>query len=105
MYSRGSEWREWDLHIHSPASFHWNGERFGTDRDRNSQLIDDMIRALNEAAPVAFGLMVRTSATIGGARVPIQIDVGFGDVITPRAVDISYSTLLDGPVGLASLTS
>lgn len=24
-YVRGSEWRKWDLHIHTPASFHWNG--------------------------------------------------------------------------------
>ncbi|MHC2717245.1 hypothetical protein ACVIQS_010167 [Bradyrhizobium diazoefficiens] len=57
MYSRGSEWREWDLHIHSPASFHWNGERFGSDAERNNQLVDEMIRALNAAAPIAFGLM------------------------------------------------
>jgi len=57
MYSRGSEWREWDLHIHSPASFHWNGERLGSDADKNNQLVDEMIRALNEAAPIAFGLM------------------------------------------------
>lgn len=57
MYSRGSEWREWDLHIHSPASFHWNGERFGVDAARNDQLVDEMIRALNEATPIAFCLM------------------------------------------------
>ena len=24
-YPRGSEWSKWDLHVHSPASFHWNG--------------------------------------------------------------------------------
>jgi len=27
LYPRGSEWRQWDLHIHTPASFHWQGER------------------------------------------------------------------------------
>lgn len=26
--NRGSEWRQWDLHIHSPASFHWEGKKF-----------------------------------------------------------------------------
>ncbi|ESX84857.1 TrlF family AAA-like ATPase [Mesorhizobium sp. LSHC412B00] len=57
MYSRGSEWREWDLHVHSPASFHWDGERFGPDKARNDQLIDEMICALNDATPTAFGLM------------------------------------------------
>jgi ABC-type lipoprotein export system ATPase subunit len=56
MYPRGSEWREWDLHIHSPASFHWNGERLGDDSTRNAQLLDAMIAALNEAAPTVFGL-------------------------------------------------
>lgn len=56
-YPRGSEWREWDLHIHSPASFEWNGEKFGTDKDRNNSLIDEMIAAMNEAAPAAFAIM------------------------------------------------
>jgi hypothetical protein len=23
--ARGSEWRKWDLHVHTSASFHWNG--------------------------------------------------------------------------------
>ncbi|PYF01815.1 hypothetical protein BJ122_11738 [Rhodopseudomonas faecalis] len=57
MYSRGSEWREWDLHIHSPASFHWEGERFGADKDRNASLIDEMIGVLNDANPAAYALM------------------------------------------------
>ncbi|PPQ39559.1 hypothetical protein SAMN06265338_104202 [Rhodoblastus acidophilus] len=57
MYSRGSEWREWDLHIHTPASFHWNGEHFGADAARNAQLVDEMIGALNDARPIAFSIM------------------------------------------------
>ncbi|WP_349017060.1 TrlF family AAA-like ATPase [Bradyrhizobium sp. Arg237L] len=57
MFSRGSEWREWDLHIHSPASFHWDGEQIGSNKMRNDRLIDEMIRALNDATPIAFGLM------------------------------------------------
>lgn len=44
------------------------------------------------------GVRVRTSATIGGARVLIQVDVGFGDVITPGPVEIDYPVLLDAPV-------
>ena len=57
MYSRGSEWREWDLHIHSPESFHWDGEKFSSDHNRNRELIDEMIAALNKAAPAAYALM------------------------------------------------
>lgn len=58
QYPRGSEWRQWDLHIHTPASFHWKGERFtqagACDRDR--QLLDEMINALNDAAPAVFAI-------------------------------------------------
>lgn len=43
------------------------------------------------------GVRVRTHATIAGARIPIQVDVGFGDAITPGPVDIDYPTLLDAP--------
>lgn len=55
-----------------------------------------------EAAPIRGkdeypGVRVRTGATIAGARLPIQIDVGFGDVITPEAIEIEYPTLLDAP--------
>ena len=30
--------------------------------------------------------------------IPVQIDIGFGDVVSPEAVEISYPTLLDSPV-------
>ena len=43
------------------------------------------------------GVRVRTGATIAGARLPIQIDIGFGDVITPQSIEIEYPTLLDAP--------
>ena len=55
-----------------------------------------------EAAPIRdeaeyAGVRVRTSATIAGARMPIQIDVGFGDAITPDPVEIEYPALLEAP--------
>jgi Nucleotidyl transferase AbiEii toxin, Type IV TA system len=43
------------------------------------------------------GVRVRTTATIAGARIPIQVDIGFGDAITPAAIEIDYPTLLDAP--------
>ena len=27
-WQKGSQWRKWDLHVHTPASFHWNGGKF-----------------------------------------------------------------------------
>ncbi|SFF21495.1 hypothetical protein SAMN04488523_13110 [Sulfitobacter brevis] len=56
-YPRGSEWRVWDLHIHTPASFHWNGQRFGNNKTQNIPLVDQMIEALNAAEPAAFAIM------------------------------------------------
>jgi len=55
-----------------------------------------------DAAPVRdeaeyAGVRVRTSAMIAGARVPIQIDVGFGDAITPDALVVEYPALLEAP--------
>ena len=34
---------------------------------------------------------------MGSARIPVQVDVGFGDVVTPKATEIDYPTLLDLP--------
>jgi predicted nucleotidyltransferase component of viral defense system len=43
------------------------------------------------------GVRVQTYAFIDGARIPIQVDIGFGDVITPGPVEIDYPVLLDFP--------
>ena len=43
------------------------------------------------------GIRVRFRATLAGARVPMQIDIGFDDVIVPRAAKIEYPTLLEFP--------
>jgi len=43
------------------------------------------------------GVRVRTTATIAGARISIQVDIGFGDAITPAAIHIDYPALLDAP--------
>lgn len=43
------------------------------------------------------GVRIRTTATIDGALIPIQVDVGFGDAVTPAPVEVDYPTLLDNP--------
>ncbi len=43
------------------------------------------------------GVRVRFVGLLGKARVAMQVDIGFGDVITPDAQDITYPTLLDFP--------
>jgi energy-coupling factor transporter ATP-binding protein EcfA2 len=58
-YNRGSEWRQWDLHVHTPASFHWDGVRFDADPAsvKNRKLVDEMIAAINSSEPAVFALM------------------------------------------------
>jgi len=43
------------------------------------------------------GQRVTLTAFLGKARIPTQVDVGFGDVVTPEAKKVSYPTLLDLP--------
>ncbi len=59
-FLRGSEWRIWDFHVHTPASFHWNGQRLTSsklDTPQDIQVIDEMINALNNAEADVFVLM------------------------------------------------
>ena len=47
---------------------------------------------------VAYGgVRVRATASIAGAKIPTQVDIGFGDVITPAPVEIDYPTMLGNP--------
>lgn len=57
--SRGALWRQWDLHVHTPASFHWSGERFDSDLSSatSKKLVDEMIEAMNNAEPAVFAIM------------------------------------------------
>lgn len=43
------------------------------------------------------GIRVRLMAYLEGARIPLQIDVGFGDAVTPAPEEVDYPTLLDLP--------
>jgi len=47
--------------------------------------------------PEYGGIRAVVVAVLAGARVRLQIDVGFGDVVTPDAIDIAFPTLLDLP--------
>jgi predicted nucleotidyltransferase component of viral defense system len=43
------------------------------------------------------GQRVRMIATLGNARINLQVDIGFGDVITPAANEVQYPSLLGFP--------
>jgi len=41
------------------------------------------------------GLRLTIPALLGSARLPVQVDIGFGDAITPAPETVTYPTLLD----------
>ena len=57
--ARGSLWNQWDLHVHTPASFHWSGTKFEGNEltNENRLLVDEMIGAMNGASPAVFAIM------------------------------------------------
>ncbi len=54
MNSAGSVWQKWDLHIHTPASFHWLGQKFNVQtpsaRDATCKTILEKMNALDVTA-------------------------------------------------------
>jgi hypothetical protein len=43
------------------------------------------------------GVRVQFHATLAKARIPMQLDIGFGDVITPGPTEVVYPTMLGFP--------
>ena len=43
------------------------------------------------------GVRVRLAADLDGAWIALQVDIGFGDTVTPGVVEVEFPTLLDFP--------
>lgn len=43
------------------------------------------------------GVRVKLVASLAKIRIPVQIDIGFGDAITPTAIELDFPTLLNDP--------
>lgn len=43
------------------------------------------------------GVRIAFQALLGNARISLQVDVGFGDAVTPKAVNVAFPTVLDFP--------
>ena len=43
------------------------------------------------------GVRVEFRAMLGNARIPLRVDVGFGDAVTPKAEEVEFPTILDLP--------
>ena len=58
----------------------------------------DSLRAERIAEDADYeGIRVRFSGSLDNARVPMQIDIGFGDVVHPDAIDTELPTILGFP--------
>ncbi len=64
-----------------------DGVRYDTVSMRIAPIRDDNIYG---------GLRITLRAFVGSARLPVQVDVGFGDAITPAPELVTYPTLLEG---------
>jgi len=43
------------------------------------------------------GVRVKMIALLGKTRIPVQIDIGFGDAVTPEITELEFPPLLDAP--------
>jgi ABC-type lipoprotein export system ATPase subunit len=59
VYSRGSIWSKWDLHVHSPASFNWGGGKrlHELSGDEREALLHDWVAAINATDVDLFAIM------------------------------------------------
>jgi energy-coupling factor transporter ATP-binding protein EcfA2 len=56
-YPKGSEWRLWDLHIHTPASYNYTGGRFSTmSAEEKGAAITQIISNINESDVAAYAI-------------------------------------------------
>ena len=94
---RGSYWRKWDLHIHTPASFHWNGgKRFidmNTEEKKDS--LNEIVRAINDSGVAVFAIM--DYWTFDGYE-EIQDHVNSGQVSLAKTVFPGMELRVEAPV-------
>ena len=58
MSHRGALWRKWDLHIHTPASFLWRGEKLQKgNAEQEAKLYLATVEAINGSEADAFAIM------------------------------------------------
>jgi predicted nucleotidyltransferase component of viral defense system len=73
-------------------------EIFGMVLDDGIQFASDALRADPIREELEYGgLRLRTTATMAGARIPVTVDVGFGDSVEPGVEEIDLPVLLDLP--------
>lgn len=59
LYPKGSEWRKWDLHVHTPESFHWGGgKRFSEMSQSEADAeVKKIIDKINDSDVAVFAIV------------------------------------------------
>lgn len=75
------------------------GEIVGTSVEPDGLEFDDRHISISEIREAQDypGKRIKLPACLGNARLNLQIDVGFGDTVTPEPAEIDYPALLDLP--------
>ncbi len=57
--SKGSQWRKWDLHVHTPASFHWSGGKLlrEMDAEEKKATFQQLLRTIENTDIAVFCFM------------------------------------------------
>ena len=104
----------WEGHLHRPTG---DLDLLGTGKQDIQALVDIVRQICNTGVPddgLTFlsetveghliredqeneGVRIVVRAVLGSARVRLQIDVGFGDAVTPEAEEAQFPTILDSP--------
>jgi len=62
------------------------------------EFMADSVRAVPIREDQVYdGIRVTLMGMLHQARIPLQIDIGFGDAVTPEPERVEFPTLLDGP--------
>ena len=96
--------RDADLLGSSPADIEYIASIFRdlckakTEDSDGIQFMSDTVRAVPIREEQTYGgIRVTLMGILHQARIPLQVDIGFGDVVTPEPERIEFPTLLDDP--------
>jgi predicted ATPase len=58
-WQKGSQWRKWDLHVHTPASFHWNSGKLLRDMDleEKEKTFAELLKTIEDSDVSVFCFM------------------------------------------------
>ena len=66
--------------------------------DDGLQFLPDSVRVEEIREETEYGgIRAHVKALLGKARIDLQVDIGFGDVVVPEPVEVDFPTLLGGP--------